>query len=34
VATRFDLDFSLMTLELHEFATQLLHALGGEVRAT
>jgi recombination associated protein RdgC len=29
-ATRFDLDFSLMTLELHEFTGQLLHALGGE----
>jgi recombination associated protein RdgC len=29
-ATRFDLDFSLMTLELHEFTAQLLRALGGE----
>jgi recombination associated protein RdgC len=29
-ATRFDLDFSLMTLELNEFTAQLLRALGGE----
>jgi recombination associated protein RdgC len=29
-AMRFDLDFSLMTLELNEFTGQLLHALGGE----
>jgi recombination associated protein RdgC len=29
-ATRFDLDFSLMTLELNEFTSQLLQALGGE----
>jgi recombination associated protein RdgC len=29
-ATRFDLDFSLMTLELNEFIAQLLRALGGE----
>jgi recombination associated protein RdgC len=29
-ATRFDLDFSLMTLELTEFTAQLLRALGGE----
>jgi recombination associated protein RdgC len=29
-ATRFDLDFSLMTLELQAFSAQLLHALGGE----
>jgi recombination associated protein RdgC len=33
-ATRFDLDFSLMTLELHEFTGQLLRALGGEEPAT
>jgi recombination associated protein RdgC len=32
-ATRFDLDFSLMTLELNEFTTQLLRALGGEETA-
>jgi len=29
-ASRFDLDFSLMTLELNEFTGQLLRALGGE----
>jgi recombination associated protein RdgC len=29
-ATRFDLDFSLMTLELNEFTAHLLSALGGE----
>jgi recombination associated protein RdgC len=32
-ATRFDLDFSLMTLELDEFTAQLLRALGGEETA-
>jgi len=29
-ATRFDLDFSLMTLELSDFLPSMLHALGGE----
>jgi recombination associated protein RdgC len=29
-ATRFDLDFSLMTLELSDFLPAMLHALGGE----
>jgi recombination associated protein RdgC len=32
-ATRFDLDFTLMTLELNEFIAQLLRALGGEETA-
>ncbi|MGI9320214.1 MAG: recombination-associated protein RdgC [Thiogranum sp.] len=32
-ATRFDLDFSLMTLELSDFLPAMLHALGGEHRS-
>ena len=32
-AARFDLDFSLMTLELNEFIAQILRALGGEEAA-
>jgi len=31
--TRFDLDFSLMTLELSDFLPAMLHALGGEHRS-
>jgi len=31
-ATRFDVDFSLMTLELSDFLPAMLHALGGEHR--